>query len=125
MVDKQNHVHVSCAIASKSVSYWIVKRPCDDLESWGHMGNDLVIRCDGEPSLLAMRRSRGYFRDGSTTPADVAPGEHEQIGFVEKFAEIFFTKPIGCVTALSSNSSNPSMFGRFTYLYHCLNFSIL
>ena len=83
MVDKQKKLHVSYAIGSKSVSDWIVKRLCDDLESWGHTGKDIMIRCDGEPSIRAMRKALGAFRSGNMVPEDIPPGEHEQMGFVE------------------------------------------
>ena len=38
MVDKQTKCHVSYPLESKSVSAWIVKRLCDDLETWGNLG---------------------------------------------------------------------------------------
>ena len=83
MVDKQTKCHVSYPVVSKSVSDWIVRRLCDDLETWGYMGEDVMIRCDGEPSIRLIRQSIALFRRGKTVPEDIPPGEHEQMGFVE------------------------------------------
>ena len=83
MVDKQTKCHVSYPVESKSVSDWIVKRLCDDMETWGYMGEDVMIRCDGEPSIRLIRQSIALFRRGKTVPEDIPPGEHEQMGFVE------------------------------------------
>ena len=83
MVDKQTKCHVSYPVESKSVSDWIVRRLCDDMETWGYMGEDVIIRCDGEPAIRLIRQSVDLFRKGKTVPEDIPPGEHEQIGFVE------------------------------------------
>ena len=64
MVDKQTKCHVSYPLESKSVSDWIVKRLCDDLETWGYLGEDVIIRCDGEPSIRLIRQSVALFRKG-------------------------------------------------------------
>ena len=82
-VDKQTKCHVSYPLESKSVSEWIVKTLCDDIETWGYVGEDVIIRCDGEPSIRLIRQSVGCFRKGKTIPEDIPPGEHEQMGFVE------------------------------------------
>ena len=34
MVDKQTKCHVSYPVERKSVSDWIVRRRCDDIETW-------------------------------------------------------------------------------------------
>ena len=83
MVDKQTKCHVSYPMESKSVSDWIAKRLCDDLEIWGYLGDDVMIRCDGEPSIRLIRQSVALFGKGNTVPYDIPPGEHEQMGFVE------------------------------------------
>ena len=47
------------------------------------MGKDVMIRCDGEPSIKLIRRSVACLRLGQAVPEDIPPGEHEQMGFVE------------------------------------------
>ena len=47
IVDKQTKCHISYPVESKSVSDWIVKRLCDDLESFwipGQRCNDQMRR---------------------------------------------------------------------------------
>ena len=39
MADKQANRNVSYPVESKSVSDWIVRRLCGDIETWGYIGN--------------------------------------------------------------------------------------
>ena len=64
MVDKQTRCHVSSPTESSSTSDWIVNRLCENLESWGDMGKDVIIRCDGEPPIRLIRKSVACLRLG-------------------------------------------------------------
>ena len=43
----------------------------------------MIIRCDGGPSIVLVRKSVACFRNSNSVPADIPPGEHEHMGFVE------------------------------------------
>ena len=42
MVDKQVKQHVPYAMGSKTIIDWIVKRLCEDLDTWGYIGKPLI-----------------------------------------------------------------------------------
>ncbi len=54
-----------------------------ELEGWGYGGNQCILKSDGEPSIVALKRSiRAYFELKGKLE-ESPPGEHQSNGKVE------------------------------------------
>ena len=50
---------------------WLVKDLHEELKSWGHMGGtggSIVIKTDGESSIVALREALAQYHGGIATP---------------------------------------------------------
>ena len=65
---------------------WLVKDMHQELKSWGHpggMGNQLILKSDGEPAIVAVREALSRLHGGRVTPEQPPRGEHQANGLAE------------------------------------------
>ena len=65
---------------------WLVKDMHQELKSWGHPGggrNQIILKSDGEPAIVAMREALARCHGGDVTPEQPPPGEHQGNGLAE------------------------------------------
>ena len=65
---------------------WLIKDISAELKAWGHTGgvdSTLVMKCDGERSVVALRDAVGRFHGGRVVPESPAKGESQSNGAVE------------------------------------------
>ena len=65
---------------------WLVKDMHQELKAWGHPGgaqNELIMRSDGEPAIVALREALTRCHGGRVTPEQPPKGEHQANGLAE------------------------------------------
>ena len=65
---------------------WVVKDMSDELKSWGHTGGQsghIVLKSDGEPSIVALREALAKYHGGRVVQESSAKGESASNGAVE------------------------------------------
>ena len=66
---------------------WIVEDAVKELKSWGQpggAGNELVLKSDGEPALVALRSAVASYLGGVVTPEGPPVGEKQSNGTAEE-----------------------------------------
>ena len=66
---------------------WLVKDMDDELKSWGYAGgphDELILKSDGERSIVAVRDALAKFHGGKVTTEQPPPGESQANGRVEE-----------------------------------------
>ncbi len=63
---------------------WVIRELVKELEEWGYNGQDMILRTDGEPSIVAVAKAVAVFRVGRTVPEVSARGESSSNGAVEE-----------------------------------------
>ena len=66
---------------------WLIKDIHEELKSWGYPGggdNELIMKSDGEPSIVAVREAVSRYHGGRVTPEQPPTGESEANGRVEE-----------------------------------------
>ena len=76
------------AVGQKGVEgmEWLVKDICEELKSWGHMGGAggrIIIKTDGEASIVALRDAVARYHGGIATPEVPPTGESQAHGSAE------------------------------------------
>ena len=59
----------------------------EELKSWGHPGgenNELILKSDGEPAIVAINEKLGRYHGGKITPEQPPKGESSSNGKVEE-----------------------------------------
>ena len=77
------------AVGQKGVEgmEWLVKDHHEELKSWGHMGGaggDIVIKTDGEASIVALRDAVARYHGGVVAPEAPPTGESQAQGSAEE-----------------------------------------
>ena len=66
---------------------WLVKDMHEELKSWGHAGGPggrIILKCDGEAGIKAVREALGRYHGGEVVPEEPAKGESQSNGTVEE-----------------------------------------
>ena len=66
---------------------WLIKDMSDELKSWGHPGGQdghIILKCDGERAIRAVRDALGKYHGGQVVPEHPAKGESSANGAVEQ-----------------------------------------
>ena len=76
------------AVGQKEVEgmEWLVKDLCEELKSWGHTGGAggrIIIKTDGESSIVALRDAVARYHGGIVTPEVPPTGESQAHGSAE------------------------------------------
>ena len=65
---------------------WLVKDKQQELKAWGHPGvgrNEIILKSDGEPAIVAVREALARCHGGQVTPEQPPKGEHQANGLAE------------------------------------------
>ena len=65
---------------------WLVKDLHEEQKSWGHMGGsggNIVVKTDGESSIVALREALAEYHGGAVTPETPPTGESQAHGSAE------------------------------------------
>ena len=65
---------------------WLVKDMHQELKAWGHPGggrNEIILKSDGEPAIVAVREALARCHGGQVTPEQPPKGEHQANGLAE------------------------------------------
>ena len=66
---------------------WLVKDMSEEMKSWAHQGGDgghIILKSDGERSIVALRTTLAKFHGGKVVPEDPPRGESQSNGTVEE-----------------------------------------
>ncbi len=66
---------------------WLIKDVHEELKPWGHpgcLGNQIILKSDGETATVADREAIGRYHGGNITPEQPPKGEHQSNGFLEE-----------------------------------------
>ena len=66
---------------------WLIKDMHEELKSWGYPGgenNELILKSDGEPAIVAVRERLSRYHGGKITPEQPTKGESSSNGKVEE-----------------------------------------
>ena len=66
--------------------HWLVKDADEEMKVWGHTGGQnghVILKSDGEKSLVAFREALSKFHGGVVVPETSAKGESQSNGAVE------------------------------------------
>ena len=92
MVDESNGEKYSRAAEKKGIGEekemeWPVKDMSVEMKSWGHQGGDgghIILKSDGERSIVALRTALAKFHGRKVVPGDPPRGESQANGTVEE-----------------------------------------
>lgn len=92
MVDEQTGEKYARAVGQKGLGKenemdWLIKDMAAELQSWGHTGGEgsrLIMKCDGEKAIGAVRDALGKFLGGRVVPEGPAKGESASNGVIEE-----------------------------------------
>ena len=71
---------VGKGIGDENEMEWLVKDMSEDMKSWGHEGGDgghIILKGDGERSIVAVRTALAKFHGGKVVPEDPPRGESQ------------------------------------------------
>ena len=75
-------------VASGKEMVWLVRDTSAELKAWGHPGGDisnqLILECDNEPSIMAVRDALARFHGGRIIPEGPPKGESQSNGAAEE-----------------------------------------
>ena len=66
---------------------WLIKDMSDELKAWGHAGGSggaLILKCDGEPAIQAVREALSKYHGGRVIPEGPPKGESQSNGVIEE-----------------------------------------
>ena len=66
---------------------WLVRQASEELKAWGHPGGGdgrIILKSDGEASIVAFRDALARFHGGVCIPETSARGESQSNGIVEE-----------------------------------------
>ena len=92
MVDESTGEKYARAVGKKGIGEenemeWLVKDMSEEMKSWGHQGGDgghIILKSDGERSIVALRTALAKFHGGKVVPEDPPRGEIQSNGTVEE-----------------------------------------
>ena len=92
MIDEQHGNRYMRAVGKKGLGEgnemdWLIKDMHEELKSWGHPGgqnNELILKSDGEPAIVAVRERLSRYHGGKITPEQPPKGESSSNGKVEE-----------------------------------------
>ena len=92
MVDEESGERYARAVGQKGLGShgeldWLIKDLSDELVAWGHLGGPaghIILKSDGEPSIVAVREALARYHGGRVVPEDVPRGESQSNGTVEE-----------------------------------------
>ena len=92
MIDEQTGNKYMRAISKKGLVEgnemdWLIKDMHEELKSWGYPGganNELILKSDGEPAIVAVRERLSKYHGGKITPEQPPKGESASNGTVEE-----------------------------------------
>ena len=64
-------------VGSEGEVQWLVKDVAAELRTWGHQGGEggkVILKCDGEKSIVALRDAIARFHGGEVIPESPAKG---------------------------------------------------
>ena len=70
---------------------WLIKDLLEELEAWGYPGggdNKIIMKSDGERSIVAVREALARYHGGQVTPEQPPKGESQANGVVEGAGKI-------------------------------------
>ena len=76
MIDEETGNKYMRAVAKKGLGEgsemdWLIKDMHEELKSWGYPGgenNELILKSDGEPAIVAVRERLSRYHGGKITP---------------------------------------------------------
>jgi hypothetical protein len=92
MVDESTGLRYMRAVGRKGTGdgkemEWLIKDLHEELKDWGHPGgegNELILKSDGEPAIVAVREALGRYHGGKVLPEQAPRGESASNGRVEE-----------------------------------------
>ena len=66
---------------------WLIKDLSEEIKTWGHMGGEggkVILKCDGEPAMKAVRDALGRYHGGVIIPESPAVNESQSNGTAEE-----------------------------------------
>ena len=92
MVDESTGEKYARAVGKKGTGEenemeWLVKDMSEEMKSWGHQGGDgghIILKGDGERSIVALRTALAKFHGGKVVPEDPPRGESQSNGTFEE-----------------------------------------
>ena len=92
MVDESTGEKLARAVGKKGIGEesemeWLVKDMSEEMKSWGHQGGDgghIILKSDGERSIVALRTALAKFHGEKVVPEDPPRGESQSNGTVEE-----------------------------------------
>ena len=84
VVDERSGSISGYAVGHKGVVEWVVKKVVQDIESWGWGGQRIVLRSDGEESIMVLKKSIGEMNHGGWVPEESLVGESKSAGITER-----------------------------------------
>ena len=92
MVDESTGEKYARAVGKKGIGEenereWLVKDMSEEMKSWGHQGGDgghIILKSDGERSIVALRTALAKFHGGKVVQEDPPRGESQSNGTVEE-----------------------------------------
>ena len=66
---------------------WLIKDMHEELKAWGHPGgegNEMIMKSDGEPAMVALRERLSKYHGGKITPEQPPTGESQSNGRIEE-----------------------------------------
>ena len=73
-------------LENKEIAEWLIKDLSEEMKTWGHaggVGGKVILKCDGEKAMTAMRDALGRFNGGTVIPEQSAKGESQSNGRAE------------------------------------------
>ena len=88
MVDQESGNVFARCVEQKGVGEnremeWLLNSMVEELDEWGHRGQDLILKSDQEPSIEAVKKAVAALRVGRTIPESSARGESQSNGRAE------------------------------------------
>ena len=74
-------------VGNEGAVQWLVKDVSEELKTWGHQGGEggkIILKCDGEKAMTALRDAVAKFHGGEVIPEGPAKGESQSNGRVEE-----------------------------------------
>ena len=96
MVDESTGEKYARAVGKKGIGEenemeWLVKDMSEEMKSWGHQGGDgghIILKSDGERSIVALRTALAKFHGGKVVPEDPPRGESQSNGTPARPSEV-------------------------------------
>ena len=93
MIDESTGEKYARAVGQKGLGReagdvdWLIKDMSQELKAWGHAGGEaghIILKCDGERSIKAVRDALAKYHGGKVVPEDPPRGESQSNGVVEE-----------------------------------------